>query len=283
MAEEITTEEEEKEVNSEVLTEEEKAAAAAEAEEEGEDASTEGEKKAEDEKGEEGEGEEKEGKDEELSVEELLRIELAELKERNTTLDQNLRNMESKFNTYDKVLREANLLDEVDEEQQKEIDRAVVGRKIFLDQMWETMAMNPKYEDIEQVVTAHNKQLVISAYAEQLTEDDPSIEMSTAEIAVKQSINELTNPHKFFYEQIKIIEKGNAEEGKEKERKKEEVGKKKAELKDAPGSLQNMGGANKGAAGWTMKKLDDMDEETMANANIPEDILEQWKKGTLPK
>lgn len=270
--------------NPEALTEEEKAAAA---EAEGEDASLkkegeEGETAEEIAAREAKEAEEAAKKAEGLTTEEELRLEVSELKERNTTLDQSLRNMENKFNKYDKVLREANLLEEVDEDQQREIDRAVAGRKVFLDQMWETMAMNPKYEDIDQVVTSHNKQLVISAYAEQVVEDDPSIDMSTAEIAVKQSIEELTNPHKFYYEQIKVIESGSGEEGK-KEEKKEEISKKAAELKETPGSVNNMGGASKGAGNWTMSKLDDMEEEDMIDADIPEAIIKQWKEGTLPK
>jgi len=291
MTEQTLTAEEQAELdkeNPEVLTEEEKAAAAA-AEAEGEDAGTGGtEGKTDEEIAAEAAAkaaEEAEGTGE-PSTEEELRTEVAELKARNTTLDQTLRNMEGKFSQYDKVLREANLLDEVDPDQQAEIDRANAGRKVFLDQMWEQMELNPKFEDIAQVVTTHNKQLVISAYAEQVVEDDPSVDMATAEIAVKQAIDELTNPHKFFYSQIKIIEKaGEGEEKTEEEKKKEQeaITKKKAELKDAPGSIHNMGGASKGAAGWTMTKLDEMDEVDMINADIPEAVISQWKAGTLPK
>lgn len=267
--------------NPEALTEEERIAAQ-KAEDEGEDASSKEKEKEEAEaakkKEEEAKGE-GEGDDDALTSEEELRTQVSELRERNTSLDAVVRSMEIQIKKYGDVLKEANMLEDVDEEQQRSIERAEEGRKIYLEQLYETMVVNPKYEGIEQLLTSHNKQLVIDTYADQLVDEDPSLDKSTAEMAVVESINELKNPHKFYFEQISIIEKG----GKEADKENEEIKKKDAKLTDAPGSVNNMGAAGKGESGWTMKKLDEMDEETMNKAKIPDEILEQWKSGLLPK
>ena len=267
--------------NPETLTEEEKEAAL-KTEEEGEDATEAKEKEAAEaavKAEEEAKAKEKEEGEEGLTPEEELQTQLAELREKNTSLDSTIRSMEVQVKKYGDVLKEANMLDDIDEEQQKDIDRTEENRRVYLEQLYETMLVNPKYDGMEQLLTTHNKQLVVDAYAEQMVSEDSTIDKATAEVAVVQSINELKNPHKFYFEQISIIDKG----GKEEDKEKDEIKKKDAKLTDAPGSVNNMGNAGKGESGWTMKKLDEMDDETMSKAKIPDEILEQWKSGTLPK
>ena len=268
---EETKEKEEKEEKEEIEKTQEELDAEAEA---GEDASI---KKEAEEKAAGNSGEEEE--DETLTETERLETEISDLKERNTSLDATIRGMEKKFDKYGEVLKAAGMLDELDEDQQKQAEDAERARKVYLSNMWEMMTVNPKFENLEQINTPHNKQIIISLYADNLIAEDGSLDRSTAELAVKQAVDELPNPHKFFYEQITKLEK----EGKEEKEEKKKVGKKTPELTKAPGSVSNMGGGNRGEGTYTMSKLDDMSDEELAKADIPEDILVKWKSESLPK
>ncbi len=217
----------------------------------------------------------KEG-DDEPTAEDLLREEIAELKEKHATADSATRALEGKLSKINETLKEAGMATEEDPEEQKHILAAENARREYLSNLLEMMSVNPKYEGLEEVLTTHNKQLVIEAYAANVVKDDPSVNEDTAIIAVKQTINELSNPHKFFYDQIKALEKGSKEATKE-------VKKKDPEMTTAPGNVKNMGGGGGDGGAWTFSKLDNMTEEQLAKSNVPQDILDQWKMGTLPK
>lgn len=255
-------------------------------EEEGEDAQLKKEeeaKKAEEEAAKKKEEGEEEG--EPLSNEEQMRVDMAAMKERNISQDKLIKNLESQVAKQGKVLQEADMLEELDEEELKKVEDAQESRDIFLGGLWETMLINPKYEDLDQVVTSHNKNLVVTAFAQNLMDEDSSITQSDAELAVTQAIDERRNPHKFYYDNIKLIAEQSNKEAKEegKEKDKKEVKKKDPEMKDAPGSVNQMGGGNKEQGYWTMSRLNDMDEDDMAKADIPADILNKWQEEKLPK
>jgi hypothetical protein len=257
-------------------------------EEEGEDASLKEEKSEEktEEKTEESEEKGEEGSEEKaptLSKEEALLLEVSELKTRNTTLAQTLRNLEKKVEEHGKTLREADMMEELDEEEAAKVADAQEARAIFLDGLWETMLINPKYEDMPQVVTNYNKQLVVTALSQQLIDEDPTIKMSEAEIAVTQAIEDRKNPHKFYYDNIKLLEEQSQKSKEGEEKKEKEVKKKDPEMKDSPGSVNSMGGGSNDQGQWTMSKLDNMSEDEMIKSKIPEDILQQWKEEKLPK
>lgn len=222
------------------------------------------------------------GKDVEPSVEDLLREEIAELKERHTTSDAATRALENKLTAINSVLKEQGFVSEEDPEKQERLVSAESARREHLSNLLEMMELSPKYPDLAEVVTTHNKQLVIEAYASNLIKDDPSLDEATALAAVTQTINELSNPHKFYYEQIKTLEKGAADETDE-EKKAKAVKSKDPKITEAPASVANMGAGSGDGGAWTLSKLDNMNEEDLAKANISQDILDQWKQGTLPK
>lgn len=222
------------------------------------------------------EAKDKEGEDEPTS-EELLQEEIANLKEKYATSDSATKALEAKLIQLNKVMKDAGMeVEEEDPEQQKFLENTANARREYLSNIFEMMSVNPKYPDLAEVMTTHNKQLVIEAYAGELLKDDPTIAEETAIAAVKQTVNELSNPHKFFYEQIKILEKGSKEENKE-------IKKKDPIVTDAPGSVNKMGGGGGDGGAWTLSKLDNMSEENLAKADISQSILDQWKAGTLAK
>ncbi len=215
-------------------------------------------------------------KADEPTVEDLLREEIAELKDKYGTSDTAVRALENKLTNINQVLKEQGFVPEEDPEEQKRVLSSESARREYLSNLHEMMLLSPKYPDLEEVVTTHNKQLVMEAYAAEVVADDPSINEATALDAVKQTINELSNPYKFYYEKIKTLEKGSEEGTKE-------VKKKDPKVTDAPASVANMGAGSGDGGAWTLSKLDNMSEEQLATAKVPQDILDQWKMGTLPK
>lgn len=220
--------------------------------------------------------------DAELSVEEKLREEIAELKERHSTSDATVRALENKLTAVNEVLKEQGFVTEEDPEKQERIIASETSRREYLSNLHEMMVLSPKYPDLEEVVTTHNKQLVIEAYAANLVADDPSIDEATALAAVKQTVGELSNPHKFYYEQIKALEKAGAGETEE-QKKAKAVKNKDPKMTDAPASVANMGAGSGDGGAWTASKLDNMSEEALALSDVPQAILDQWKQGTLTK
>ncbi len=220
--------------------------------------------------------------DTELSVEDKLHEEIAELKERHSTSDATVRALENKLTAVNEVLKEQGFVTEEDPDKQAQIIASETSRREYLSNLHEMMALSPKYPDLEEVVTTHNKQLVIEAYAANLVADDPSIDEATALAAVKETVAGLSNPHKFYYEQIKALEKaggGETEEGK----KAKAIKNKDPKMTDAPASVANMGAGSGDGGAWTASKLDNMSEELLALSDVPQAILDQWKAGTLPK
>lgn len=223
----------------------------------------------------------KEG-DAELSVEETLREEIAELKERHSTSDTLVRALENKLTAVNEVLKEQGFVTEEDPEKQAQIIASETSRREYLSNLHEMMSLSPKYPDLEEVVTTHNKQLVIEAYAANLVADDPSIDEATALAAVKETVATLSNPHKFYYEQIKALEKAGAGETEE-QKKAKAIKNKDPKMTDAPASVANMGAGSGDGGAWTATKLDNMSEEALALSDVPQAVLDQWKAGTLPK
>lgn len=252
--------------------------------EEGEDASTKAKeeedaaaKAAEEEKAKAGA---KKDDDTEPTTEDQLREEIAELKEKHSTADATVRALETKLTGINEVLKEQGFVPEEDAEKLERIAASESSRREHLSNLYEMMELSPKYPDLAEVVTTHNKQLVLDAYAAELVADDPTIDEATALAAVKQTINELSNPHKFYYEKIKTLEKNSEDASKEANK---DVKKKDAKVTDAPASVANMGAGSGDGGAWTLSKLDNMTEEQLANAKIPQEILDQWKMGSLPK
>ena len=225
-------------------------------------------------------GAKKEG--DEPTTEDQLREEIAELKEKHSTADATIRAFETKLTSINEVLKEQGFVPEEDAEKLERIAASEGARREHLSNLYEMMELSPKYPDLAEVVTTHNKQLVLEAYAAELVADDPTIGEATALAAVKQTINELSNPHKFYYEKIKILEKGSEGETEE-EKKAKAVKKKDAKVTDAPASVANMGAGSGDGGAWTLSKLDNMTEEQLAVAKVPQEILDLWKMGSLPK
>lgn len=240
------------------------------------EAKAEADKLAAAEAGETGEG----GEPTELDV---IRNEMAELRSGYATAGATIKALENQLAEQNKVLVEAGHLDELDASQQAEADKAADARKIYLEGIFEVMTLNPKYEDMGDVITEVGKEAVIKAYTEQLIENNPEFSVQDADLAVRQTIAGHRNPYKFYYDNIKILASDSEKDVKE-AKDLAEVKKKALEATNAPGSVGNMGaGGADGKSGWTMSKLDAMSEDAMEKAGIPADILEKHLAGTLPE
>lgn len=171
-----------------------------------------------------------------------------------------------KMNT---ALEKAGLVEKPSEEEQKAAENLVSSRNMMLDNLMETMEINPKYEDIREVVSQDHFDDMVEAMAAVVAEKEGMPE-ADAEKRLRDEIWGLTNPYKFMYGQIKKYHPKYAKD---------------AEVKEGDKSIPNTvksihdASGDTGITGWTATRIDDMDEKEIGN--IPKDIYDKYLKGQL--
>jgi len=214
----------------------------------------------------------------EPSVEELLAQRDAEVRELRALLREQKREMTElrmQMQGTSKALKEAGVLDEgeEDEEQKKLLQRQEALRAQQLETMLEMMRLNPKYEDVDEVVSQEHFDDMVEAMAEVYAERT-GVSKGEAVMAVEDWIWSQPNPYKLMYTQIKQYHPDYA-----KQPPKGGGGEPKGPAK-APSSIQGMaGGGGADAAGWTAAKIDALPEDELNK--VPRDIYALYLQGKL--
>lgn len=189
--------------------------------------------------------------------------------------------LEDKLTAQGDKLREQGILEEEDPAvAQKLADaRDAYTEKISL--LYETMAVNPTYEDIDDVVSEANQEALFRVYSQELASRD-NVSVTDAEVTLNEHIRSQRNPVKWWYDNITGLLSDPADEQKSSEKEgSKNVKDAKETLKEVvvPSSTGNMGGVGETPKGpWTTSKIDGMGEDLSA---VPEDVLEKYLSGSL--
>lgn len=225
--------------------------------------------------------------------------EVRELRELTKAQKIQLERIKREYERVNKLLKEKGLIDEDDEKAREEAEntaRAAYDQRLgILNDMLEVMKVNPKYEDIEEVVSQRNFDDMITAMAKFHVSRNGG-DLSDVMTEVEREVWSLPNPYKYMYDMVKkfhpayvqpkektsIIKEvqealgqkslDGGDKGKEKE--------KDVKIKDQAPSLQDLPGAGgKDGGGWTSARIDAMPEEDLHL--VPRDTYEKYLAGTL--
>ena len=218
--------------------------------------------------------------------EDLLKEQLAESRRTMAEMQKQMQALEQRVASRDKKLQEHGIIEEPSEEDQNKARAAQQARQEDLAQLEEMIRLNPKYADYDQVVTTSNEEELISFLTKEVyAEHAGEYSMSECEQAIRDSINNTTNPFRFKYEAIKKFKEGSenaatADKGKgqKEESKLPETKKQTPKPAEAPATVQNTAGASKGAT-YTAERLDNMSSEELEK--VPDEIREKWVSGVL--
>ena len=227
-------------------------------------------------KGEEPKADEKPEERKEPTPEELLAQKDQEIIELRQLLREQRKELDALKSRLDKTaqtMKEAGIAPEEDEEQAKQRELAEL-RRAHLETILEAMRVNPKYEDVDEVVSQAHFDDMVEAMAEAYVEKyGGDIRSVAAEI--ENWIWSLPNPYKFMYEQIKKYHPDYAP-------KQEPAGSPAPtprEPAQAPTSVAGIGGGASGRGGWTAKMIDELPEDELHK--VPKDIYELYLQGKL--
>jgi len=207
------------------------------------------------------------------------------------------------YERLNKLLESKGLVDEDDKKLRSDEENAArvsyEKRLGYLGDMLEIMKVNPRYEDVETVVSQRHFDDMITALAKyHVSQKGGDITQVMSE--VEREIWSLANPYSYMYamvkkyhpDYVKSEDEPVAKQKDEKVDKKESVDEKKSDEKkedvkedkkpkEQAMSLQDLpGGGGKDGGGWTSAKIDAMDEDELSK--VPKDIYEKYLKNDLP-
>jgi len=232
-----------------------------------------------------GEDEKKEEEKTSPSPEELLRAkdeEIAELRRLSRQAKREADELRSEIESIKEKLKLVNLEDEEETgegdtgEKPKEVAEPEYDRTAHYETMLEMMRLNPKYEDVDSVVTQARVEDVIDALAEIYVEEYGGSKRDAANLA-EDWIWSLPNPYRYLYDTIKSYHPDYAEGGKKEEK---GEGGRKPEPHRAPTSVAALGGGSgSDKTGWTAAQIDALDEDELDK--VPEDVYNKYLRGEL--
>ena len=191
-----------------------------------------------------------------------------------------IRELQSKMEKSTDVLREKGYIEEPDEESQLEAEKSNAMRSTQLETLLETMRINPKFEDVDTVVSQSRFDDMVEGYAFATAQQQGGKAEDYID-AVAAKIWAMPNPYRFMYEKIKAFHPDFAS----KEEKKEEIETPKAQPKaepkpkTAPATISNLPASNEESGGWTSSRIDNMSEEDLVK--VPKDIYQRYLSGDL--
>ncbi len=198
--------------------------------------------------------------------------------------NQELRKLKAQTEKTQKSLQEQGVLEQPSEEEltnQQRIQQEAVAR---LETMLEIMRLNPKYEDVDEVVTQSRFDDMVEGFASVIAEKQGGSPDSYID-AVNQKVWTMPNPYRFMYDKIKE----NHPDFAQKEDKtgttatpttppKDKVPPKPADK--TPNTVSNLGAGDSGASsGWTAARIDSLAEEELSK--VPRDVYEKYLQGIL--
>jgi hypothetical protein len=218
----------------------------------------------------------------EKQAREAIEAERAELRQAAREQKREVDRLNIELEKATKALQKAELLPEDDPEIAKKTEELAAIRQSQLETLLETMELNPKFEDVREVVSQSNFDDIVEAMAKHVvsTEGGKLMErVKEVEIAVWR----LPNPYKYMYQKIKEFHPAFAKpagEGKKKED--DEKGKEKppdSPPPKVPGSVHNIPGGGSAATGWTAAMIDDLPEDELHK--VPRDVYDKYLKNQL--
>lgn len=187
-----------------------------------------------------------------------------------------LREMQQQLEKSNKNLTEKGLIEEPDEEEVAEAQKADTIRAIQLETLLETMRINPKFEDVDEVVTQSRFDDMVEGFAFAHSQQNGGTAEDYID-AVAAKIWSMPNPYRFMYEKIKQYHP----DFKKPEVKDETPATAKSEPKPktAPPSVSNLPSSVSESGGWTAARIDGMAEEELSK--VPKDIYQKYLSGEL--
>ena len=187
-----------------------------------------------------------------------------------------LRDLQQQIDKSNKSLTEKGLIDEPDEDEVAETQKADSIRAIQLETILETMRINPKFEDVDTVVTQSRFDDMVEGFAFAHSQQNGGKAEDYID-AVAAKIWSMPNPYRFMYEKIKQ----HHPDFKEIEAKAETPAPAKSEPKPktAPPSVSNLPSSVSESGGWTAARIDGMAEEELSK--VPRDIYQKYLSGEL--
>lgn len=177
------------------------------------------------------------------------------------------------------------------EKLQAEILSVKQERSSFLTESKALMEINPKFEDIDSVITTRRVSDIIELAAAALAPKYSKDEV-TMSLIIEKNIWSMPNPYKYLYELIKdnhpdFSKKEVAVEKKEGEEKKEVVTKHpdskvtdKPTTVITPTAISSVTSGTQNNGGWTSARIDDLPESELSK--VPKDVYAAYLAGELP-
>jgi len=220
-----------------------------------------------------GEGDsEGEGGDKTPTPEEQLAARDSEIKELRQLLREGKRSMDdlqSRVEGSEAALDKAGMISDEDKNAAAAQQKVVENREQELDMILEMTRLNPKYEDVDKVVSQTNFDDMIEAMSKDYAVQ-AGIGPREAVVEVEGWVWSMVNPYRYMYEQIKqhhpTFVKGAA------------AGQQTPA--NAPSSIQGMeGGAGSNLVGWSAAKIDALPEDELDK--VPRDIYNKYLRNEL--
>ncbi len=191
-----------------------------------------------------------------------------------------IRELQSKVEKSTGELKEKGYIEEPDEEEQLEAEKANTLRAIQLETLLETMRINPKFEDVDTVVSQSRFDDMVEGYAFATAQQQGGKAEDYID-AVAAKIWAMPNPYRFMYEKIKAFHPDFASKEEKKEESETPKAQPKAEPKPktAPATISNLPASNEESGGWTSARIDSMAEEDLSK--VPPAIYQQYLTGDL--
>ncbi|RPI55860.1 MAG: hypothetical protein EHM49_01415 [Deltaproteobacteria bacterium] len=208
------------------------------------------------------------------SVEELLSQRDSEIGELRQLLREQKRaidNLRNKVDSSENLLDKAGFVSDEDKAAAVEQQKALALKERELETVLEMTRLNPKYEDVDSVVSQANFDDMVEAMAKTYSEKN-AVSIPEATLTVEGYIWGKTNPYRYMYDLIK-----NNHPKYVKAKESLEVAAKAA---GAPTSISEIdGGVGPTGVGWTSTKIDALPEDELHK--VPTDIYSRYLRNEL--
>ena len=193
-----------------------------------------------------------------------------------------LREMQQQLEKSNKSLTEKGLIEEPDEEEVAQAPKADTIRAIQLETLLETMRINPKFEDVDEVVTQSRFDDMVEGFAFAQSQKNGGTAEDYID-AVAAKIWSMPNPYRFMYEKIKQyhpdFKKPEVKDEPPTPAPSQTTAKSEPKPKTAPPSVSNLPSSVSESGGWTAARIDGMAEEELSK--VPKDIYQKYLSGEL--
>jgi hypothetical protein len=195
-----------------------------------------------------------------------------------------LRELQGKVEKSTEELKEKGYIEEPTPEESAEVEQLSSTRAALLETVLETMRINPKFEDVDSVVTQHRFDDMIEGYAYAVAKQQGGSAEDYID-AVAAKVWAMPNPYRYMYENIKKYHPDFA--SKEEEVKPDVTAApapasepRKPKPHTAPATISNLPASSETAAsGWTSARIDSMPEEELGK--VPKDVYQRYLSGDL--